>query len=189
MTFSRRFTRSATFLHHWVWITIPRPGLTKPWIGSPGIGRQQRPKCTTMPSVPLIASGRPPRRGSPSAGARSSSPQEASRRATSGAMRLPSPMSASRSSSVARFISRSAACMRWGGTSWGSRDSSARAFFSRRRPSSTASPRCRPFSALRMVARALPVMTKFSQFGLGRPQGAVTTSTVWPLASGVLSGA
>ena len=36
--------------------------------------------------------------------------------------------------------------------------------------------------------RALEVTTKLSQAGLGMPPGAVITSTVWPLLSGVDSG-
>ena len=40
-----------------------------------------------------------------------------------------------------------------------------------------------------MVARALPVTTKFSHAGFGRESGLVMISTVWPLYRRVRNGA
>ena len=145
----------ATTGQSWVWMTMPRPFLMKPMIGSPGIGWQHLANCTAMPSEPRMMTG-------PALPAclRLAAPAGSSLRAMTMASCLPRPMSASTS------------CRDLGARSLeqplpvGVRCRCARrcrarvsAWSSRRSPSCADSSYCMVLRKWRMWGRALPVTT------------------------------
>ncbi|MNF90081.1 hypothetical protein D3C84_726340 [compost metagenome] len=163
-------------------MTRPLPGLMWAMMASPGIGRQQFAKVTSMPSAPLMGIFLLLDFGCSSGG--NSSPSM--RRATMTLMALPSPTSASRPCRFSCLVSASTCLMRGSGMS--SMFLAPRAWLSRRRPSTTDSSVRRFLRNWRILERALVVTTKLSQAALGRAPGAVMISTVWPECSGLLSG-
>ncbi|MNP02312.1 hypothetical protein D3C76_941610 [compost metagenome] len=104
-------------------------------------------------------------------------------------MRLPRPMSSSRSSISSRRYSASMALTRSAGILSRALSKPLSTLFSRRSPRLMDSERRCSFKAWRMCVRALPVTTKLSHAGFGRAPGALTISTVEPLCSGSDSGA
>ncbi len=163
-----------------------------PTIASPGIGVQHDAMVKAMPSVPRITTGAAlanaarVRSAIAPLGSFAALPSN-SWRATTAATRRPRPMSA-RISSCDTLVSLVSTSQLDAGTSVSVNSSWRAACASRRSPSSMASSRFIVRRKWRISERALPVRTKPSQAGLGRPTGPVTISTMSPLRSSVRSG-